>query len=121
MTRQRPPSALRSRSASASWGRLYGWSGRSLVAVVLVVFTLFFVIPIVWLLIAVTKSGSELAHRGAVPARHRSAASAATGTSCSDSRTARSSTGFSTRSTTPVGALILTAGGVGARPATRWP
>jgi multiple sugar transport system permease protein len=46
-------------------GQLYGWSGRTLLAVVLLVFTLFFVIPIVWLLIAITKSGSELAHRGA--------------------------------------------------------
>ncbi len=53
------------RPSQRSWGRLYGWSGRSLLAVVLAVFTLFFVIPIIWLLIAVTKSGSELAHRGA--------------------------------------------------------
>lgn len=51
--------------APAPWGQLAGWSGRTLVAVVLAVFVLFFVIPIVWLLIAVTKSGSELAHRGA--------------------------------------------------------
>jgi multiple sugar transport system permease protein len=50
---------------SAPWGQLAGWSGRTLVAVVLAVFGLFFVIPLVWLVIAVTKSGSELAHRGA--------------------------------------------------------
>ena len=55
------------RTHQESWGRtrLYGWSGRSLLTVVLTVFTMFFVIPIIWLLIAVTKSGSELAHRGA--------------------------------------------------------
>jgi multiple sugar transport system permease protein len=59
---QRPASPRRDRAAL---GQLSGWSGRTLVAVVLAVFTLFFVIPIIWLLIAVTKSGSELAHRGA--------------------------------------------------------
>ena len=36
-----------------------------MLTVVLVVFTLFFIIPVIWLLIAITKSGSELAHRGA--------------------------------------------------------
>jgi multiple sugar transport system permease protein len=46
-------------------GHLSGWSGRTLLAVVLSVFALFFVIPIIWLLLAITKSGSELAHRGA--------------------------------------------------------
>jgi multiple sugar transport system permease protein len=59
---QRPASTRRERPAL---GQLYGWSGRTLLAVVLAVFTLFFVIPIVWLLIAVTKSGSELSRRGA--------------------------------------------------------
>ncbi|MEV7971179.1 carbohydrate ABC transporter permease [Sphaerisporangium sp. NPDC088356] len=37
-----------------------GWSGRTMVAVVLVVFVLFFVIPIVWLLLATTKSAHGL-------------------------------------------------------------
>ena len=50
---------------SAAWGELAGWSGRTIAAVVMAVFALFFVIPIIWLLIAVTKSGGELSHRGA--------------------------------------------------------
>lgn len=45
--RRRPPS-------------LRGWSGRSIAGVVLVVFVLFFAIPIVWLLFAVTKSANAL-------------------------------------------------------------
>jgi multiple sugar transport system permease protein len=39
---------------------LRGWSGRSLAGVILVVFVLFFAIPIVWLLFAVTKSSHAL-------------------------------------------------------------
>lgn len=39
---------------------LRGWSGRSIAGVVLVVFVLFFAIPIVWLLFAVTKSANAL-------------------------------------------------------------
>lgn len=39
---------------------LRGWSGRSLAGIILVVFVLFFAIPIVWLLFAVTKSSKEL-------------------------------------------------------------
>ena len=39
---------------------LRGWSGRSIAGVVLVVFVLFFAIPIVWLLFAVTKSAHAL-------------------------------------------------------------
>jgi multiple sugar transport system permease protein len=39
---------------------LRGWSGRSLAGVILVVFVLFFAIPIVWLLFAVTKSSKAL-------------------------------------------------------------
>jgi multiple sugar transport system permease protein len=37
-----------------------GWSGRTIVAVVVAVFVLFFVIPIVWLLLATTKSAHGL-------------------------------------------------------------
>jgi multiple sugar transport system permease protein len=62
------PRATAARRERGALGQLYGWSGRTLLAVVLTVFTLFFVIPIVWLLIAITKSGSELAHRGAFAA-----------------------------------------------------
>jgi multiple sugar transport system permease protein len=61
-TTERPQSAHRERTPL---GQLSGWSGRTVIAVVLAVFTLFFVVPIIWLLIAITKSGSELSHRGA--------------------------------------------------------
>ncbi|WP_030441222.1 carbohydrate ABC transporter permease [Actinoplanes subtropicus] len=37
-----------------------GWSGRTIVAVVLAIFVLFFVIPIAWLLLATTKSAHGL-------------------------------------------------------------
>jgi multiple sugar transport system permease protein len=37
-----------------------GWSGRTIIAVVLAIFVLFFVIPIVWLLLATTKSAHAL-------------------------------------------------------------
>ncbi|WP_205826430.1 carbohydrate ABC transporter permease [Microbispora catharanthi] len=37
-----------------------GWSGRTIVAVVVAIFVLFFVIPIVWLLLATTKSAHGL-------------------------------------------------------------
>ncbi|MGH1527025.1 carbohydrate ABC transporter permease [Leifsonia sp. L25] len=39
---------------------LRGWSGRSIAGLILVVFVLFFAIPIVWLLFAVTKSSKAL-------------------------------------------------------------
>ncbi|MDR6611809.1 carbohydrate ABC transporter permease [Leifsonia sp. 1010] len=39
---------------------LRGWSGRSIAGVILAVFVLFFAIPIVWLLFAVTKSSKAL-------------------------------------------------------------
>ncbi|MCZ9881204.1 carbohydrate ABC transporter permease [Arthrobacter sp. B2a2-09] len=39
---------------------LRGWGGRSLAGIVLIVFVLFFLIPIVWLLFAVTKSSHGL-------------------------------------------------------------
>jgi multiple sugar transport system permease protein len=39
---------------------LSGWSGRTIVAVVVAVFVLFFAIPIVWLLVATTKSARGL-------------------------------------------------------------
>ena len=41
-----------------------GWAGRTLVAVVVAVFVLFFVIPIVWLLLASTKSPHDLITTG---------------------------------------------------------
>ncbi|GGK97411.1 sugar ABC transporter permease [Sphaerisporangium melleum] len=43
-----------------SRGRLDGWSGRTIIGVVLAVFVLFFAIPIVWLLLATTKSARGL-------------------------------------------------------------
>jgi multiple sugar transport system permease protein len=48
---------------SATRGRqigLGGWSGRTIVALVLAIFVLFFAIPIVWLLLATTKSARGL-------------------------------------------------------------
>jgi multiple sugar transport system permease protein len=51
------------RSRLLGSSRLTGWSGRSIVGLVLVVATLFFVIPLIWLLFAVTKTEHELAVR----------------------------------------------------------
>jgi multiple sugar transport system permease protein len=48
---------------TATTGRqpgLGGWSGRTIAGVVLAIFVLFFVIPIVWLLLATTKSARDL-------------------------------------------------------------
>ncbi|WP_199831149.1 carbohydrate ABC transporter permease [Streptomyces sp. NBRC 110028] len=39
---------------------LSGWSGRSIIGVLLIVFILFFAVPIAWLLLAVTKSSKSL-------------------------------------------------------------
>jgi multiple sugar transport system permease protein len=39
---------------------LSGWSGRTIVAVVVTTFTLFFVVPLAWLLLAVTKTTHQL-------------------------------------------------------------
>ncbi|WP_431953973.1 carbohydrate ABC transporter permease [Actinacidiphila sp. bgisy167] len=47
-------------SAERRRSSLSGWSGRSIVGVLLVVFVLFFAVPIVWLLLAVTKSSKAL-------------------------------------------------------------
>lgn len=44
----------------AGRGGLSGWSGRTIVSVVVTVFVLFFLIPIVWLLLATTKSAHGL-------------------------------------------------------------
>jgi multiple sugar transport system permease protein len=49
----------RSRASS----RLTGWSGRSMIGLVLVVATLFFIVPLLWLLVATTKTEHELAVR----------------------------------------------------------
>ncbi|MFW8745001.1 carbohydrate ABC transporter permease [Mesorhizobium japonicum] len=49
-----------SRTPSRHRAGLSGWSGRTIVAVVLAVFVLFFVIPMIWLLFAVTKSAHGL-------------------------------------------------------------
>jgi len=49
-------------STTAS-SRLIGWSGRSVVGAALVGATLFFLVPLVWLLVAVTKTEHELAVR----------------------------------------------------------
>jgi multiple sugar transport system permease protein len=48
------------RKAAARGIGVTGWSGRALVAVVVAVFVLFFAIPIVWLLLATTKSARGL-------------------------------------------------------------
>lgn len=53
------------RQRKAPLGQVAGWSGRTIAGLVLVVFTLFFIIPVVWLLITITKSGDELTHLGA--------------------------------------------------------
>jgi multiple sugar transport system permease protein len=39
---------------------LSGWSGRTIAAVMLAVFVFFFAVPIVWLLLATTKTGNQL-------------------------------------------------------------
>ncbi len=44
--------------------QLTGWSTRALFALVLAGFTLFFTVPIVWLLAALTKTGEQLTQRG---------------------------------------------------------
>jgi multiple sugar transport system permease protein len=62
---QRVTKPLRTSPVRTSWGQVAGWSGRTIAAVMLAVFALFFMIPIIWLLIAVTKSGSQLTYRGA--------------------------------------------------------
>lgn len=46
--------------AMARRNSVSGWSGRTIVAVVVAIFVLFFVIPIVWLLLATTKSAHGL-------------------------------------------------------------
>jgi multiple sugar transport system permease protein len=43
--------------------KLTGWSARSIIGLMLVVATLFFIVPLVWLLIAATKTEHELAVR----------------------------------------------------------
>ncbi|MFJ8363841.1 carbohydrate ABC transporter permease [Streptomyces sp. NPDC093984] len=51
---------MRALSAERRRPSLSGWSGRSIAGVLLVVFALFFAVPIVWLLLAVTKSSKAL-------------------------------------------------------------
>jgi multiple sugar transport system permease protein len=57
---QRPP-GRRGRDVPA---QLTGWSLRGVVGLVILGFALFFAVPIVWLLAALTKSGEELTRRG---------------------------------------------------------
>ena len=47
-------------SAAAHRPGVSGWSGRTIVAVMVTVFVLFFAVPIVWLLLATTKSARGL-------------------------------------------------------------
>ncbi|MGV9351591.1 carbohydrate ABC transporter permease, partial [Streptomyces spiralis] len=47
-------------SAARRRPSLSGWSGRSIIGVLLAVFVLFFAVPIVWLLLAVGKSSKSL-------------------------------------------------------------
>jgi multiple sugar transport system permease protein len=42
---------------------LSGWTGRGITGVVLVVFVVFFVLPLIWLLLAITKSGHALSQQ----------------------------------------------------------
>ncbi|MEH3078489.1 MAG: carbohydrate ABC transporter permease [Quadrisphaera sp.] len=59
--RHRPPSTSADGPRRRSGGLdLAGWSGRGLAGIVLAVFALFFVVPLVWVLFAMTKSGGEL-------------------------------------------------------------
>jgi multiple sugar transport system permease protein len=55
----------RRRAASRSGPSLSlsGWTGRGITAAVLMVFVVFFVLPLIWLLLAVTKTGGALARR----------------------------------------------------------
>ncbi len=57
---------LDSRRTGAASRSSRGWSGRSIIGLVLVVATLFFIVPLVWLLLATTKTEHELAVRYAV-------------------------------------------------------
>ncbi len=50
-------------TADPRTNRLTGWSGRSIIGLMLVVATMFFIIPLIWLLIAATKTEHELAVR----------------------------------------------------------
>jgi multiple sugar transport system permease protein len=54
----------KARAGESALGRLTGWSVRAVFSLVVTVFVLFFAVPIVWLLITLTKSGDELTHRG---------------------------------------------------------
>ena len=47
-------------SSDSRRANLSGWSGRSVAGVVVILFVLFFMIPIIWLLFAVTKSAKAL-------------------------------------------------------------
>jgi multiple sugar transport system permease protein len=48
------------RSSAERRAGISGWAGRTIVAVVVAIFVLFFIIPIVWLLLATTKSAHGL-------------------------------------------------------------
>jgi len=50
----------RAHDTAYSTARLAGWSGRTLVGLLLLVATFFFVIPLIWLFIAVTKTQHQL-------------------------------------------------------------
>jgi multiple sugar transport system permease protein len=52
--------SARTGSATAHGRGVSGWSARTIVAVMVVVFVLFFAVPIVWLLLATTKSARAL-------------------------------------------------------------
>ncbi|WIM94494.1 carbohydrate ABC transporter permease [Actinoplanes oblitus] len=52
--------AQHTRSPAGRLSGVSGWSGRAMVAVVLAVFVVFFAVPIVWLLLATTKSARGL-------------------------------------------------------------
>jgi len=41
-----------------------GWSGRTVTGVVLLAFVVFFIVPLIWLLLAMTKSGGALVRQG---------------------------------------------------------
>jgi len=45
-------------------GSIAGWSGRTVTGVVLLAFVVFFIVPLIWLLLAMTKSGGALVRQG---------------------------------------------------------
>lgn len=58
--RHRPTARVEDGASAHRGPDLVGWSRRGIAGVVLLVFALFFVVPLVWVLFALTKSGGDL-------------------------------------------------------------